>query len=95
MPKYDYLPGFMREWSKLTPAQQKAFAAVVSTIVRYLKAGLGFPPPPLVQKMTDLDIYEVRWGPNGRATFHIEHDAQGEIIVVWRRIGDHSIFNNP
>jgi hypothetical protein len=95
MPKYDRLQQFMREWRKLTSAQQQQFEAAWRAIAVALSLTKALPPPPLVQKMSGQEIYEVRWAPDGRATFHIEHDANGEQIIVWRRIGDHSILKHP
>lgn len=42
-------------------------------------------------------VWEVMWsfaGPDGRATFEFR-TVDGEISVLWRRIGDHSIYRNP
>lgn len=86
---------FWREWRKLTLAQQRLFEAAWRAINASLDAGRGLPPPPLVQKMSGYDVYEVRWAPNGRATFHQEQGDQGTLIVVWRRIGDHDILKQP
>ena len=33
--------------------------------------------------------------PDAGATFHLEHTADGEPLLVWRRIGDHSIYQRP
>ena len=85
----------MREWRRLTPEQQRRFQIAWKTIVQALKSQQGLPPPPVVQKMSGVDIYEVRWAADGRATFHIEMDVVGEPIIIWRRIGDHSILKQP
>lgn len=37
-----------------------------------------------------------REAPDGRATFHYGDEVKaGEPHIVWRRIGDHSILNEP
>jgi hypothetical protein len=95
MPKYDRLQQFMREWRKLTPMQQQQFESAWRAIVACLSATNALPGSPLVEKMQGYEVYEVRWASNGRATFHIERDPKGELIVVWRRIGDHSILKQP
>jgi hypothetical protein len=96
MPKYNFWPGFMRSFKKLTPEQQQLFLAAVRTIVASMKAGKGFPAPPLVEKLAGHEIWEVRWAANGRATFHLQSDLQtGEDIIIWRRIGGHEILANP
>lgn len=94
MPKYTFREGFMREWRKLKPSEQRLFETAWRAIVTNLKAGKGLPAPPLVEKMSSLDIYEVRWAPNGRATFHIDRQ-DGEDVIIWRRIGDHEIYKRP
>jgi hypothetical protein len=36
------------------------------------------------------------WAPDGRATFHYGQPIQeGEVHVVWRRVGTHSILAKP
>jgi hypothetical protein len=50
----------MREWRRLTPEQQRRFQIAWKTIVQALKSQQGLPPPPVVQKMSGVDIYEVR-----------------------------------
>lgn len=94
MPKYDYWAGFKRDYDKLPPELRAAFDVARRAIVKSLKETGRLPHPKLVQKMSGYDVYEVRWGPNGRATFHIEQQ-NGEDVFVWRRIGDHSILANP
>jgi hypothetical protein len=86
---------FWREWNKLAPSQRRLFEAAWRAINASLDAGRGLPAPPLVQKITDYDIFEVRWAADGRATFHLEYDDQGMPIIVWRRIGNHSILKQP
>jgi hypothetical protein len=42
-------------------------------------------------------ILEMTWsfaGPDGRATFQFIN-VQGEVRILWRRIGGHEIFRNP
>ncbi|MBA3826288.1 MAG: hypothetical protein H0X24_20605 [Ktedonobacterales bacterium] len=96
MPKYDTLPGFMREFNKLSHEQQQLFLEAVRAIIVSLRLTQKLPGSPLIKKMTDYEIYEVRWAPNGRATFHLEPDPSGnEMIVVWRHIGGHEIYKHP
>lgn len=33
--------------------------------------------------------------PDGRATFHLEADGEAQPLPVWRRIGNHSIYQDP
>ena len=42
-------------------------------------------------------IWEMTWsfaGPDGRATFEFV-TRDGEVRILWRRIGDHRIFHQP
>ncbi len=41
-------------------------------------------------------VFEMTWGPDGRATFSYGPSIrQGEPHIVWRRIGTHAIFADP
>jgi hypothetical protein len=41
-------------------------------------------------------VYELSFGDGGRATFAYGDEVEpGEAHVIWRRIGDHSIFADP
>lgn len=42
-------------------------------------------------------IWEMTWsvaGPDGRATFELV-TVEGELVCLWRRIGDHEVLVNP
>lgn len=95
MPKYDASQQFLREHAKLTPELRTQFLYARRTINNTLRSTGRMPGPKLVEKMSGYDIYEVRFAPNGRATFHLTTTANGEMVVFWRRIGDHSILKNP
>ena len=41
-------------------------------------------------------VYEMSFGDGGRATFEYGDEVSpGEPHVIWRRVGDHSIFRDP
>ncbi|MGH3908445.1 MAG: hypothetical protein ACRDTE_30300 [Pseudonocardiaceae bacterium] len=51
-----------------------------------------------IHRLTGSGIYSVTWNfssPDGRATFHLESAEGDEPLLVWRRIGDHSIYQRP
>ncbi|MGH3614202.1 MAG: hypothetical protein ACRDRK_16735, partial [Pseudonocardia sp.] len=51
-----------------------------------------------IHRLTDSSIYSLTWNftsPDGRATFHLDRSDDGEAILIWRRIGDHSIYRQP
>ena len=42
-------------------------------------------------------IWSMTWSfsrPDGRATFHIQ-EIDGQLTIVWRRIGSHEVFKQP
>ena len=42
------------------------------------------------------DVWEMTWAPDGRATFHFGNPVtEGEVHIIWRRIGTHEIFTRP
>jgi hypothetical protein len=48
--------------------------------------------------LKETSIYSVTWSfssPDGRATFHVEKADDGEPLLVWRRIGNHDIYEKP
>ena len=41
-------------------------------------------------------VFEMTFAPDGRATFEYgEEVVKGERHVIWRRVGDQSIFRQP
>jgi hypothetical protein len=41
-------------------------------------------------------IWEMTWAPDGRATFSYgEPVREGEVHIIWRRVGSHQIFTAP
>lgn len=51
-----------------------------------------------IHRLTDSGIYSLTWNfsaPDGRATFQLDRSPDGEPVLVWRRIGDHSIYRRP
>lgn len=97
MPTFESLPGFEREFGKLTTEQQAAFKAAVRLFVAELKAGRGFRRSLRVKRVQGTThIWEITWARDGRATWQYgEERVPGEPHVVWRRIGTHSIFKEP
>jgi hypothetical protein len=61
----------------------------------------GSPPWPgrlRIRGLANTEIYSLTWNfaaPDGRATFHLDKSEAGEPILVWRRIGDHGIYDRP
>jgi len=98
MPTFDRLALFKREYRKLTPEQQARFRVAVMKLVAALKADPpGLPGEPLVKALSGRrGVYELRFSPDGRATFTFGPPARGnQPHIIWRRIGDHSVLSDP
>ena len=61
----------------------------------------GEPPWPKrlrIHRPSNTEIYTLTWNfaaPDGSATFHLDKSSDGDPLLVWRRIGDHSIYHRP
>jgi hypothetical protein len=97
VPTFEWQALFDREWRSLTAGQQRAFRDAVAAFVEDLREGTGFRKGLRVKKMQGReDVWEMTWAPDGRATFHFGNPvAEGEVHIVWRRIGTHKIFTRP
>ena len=98
MPTYEVSPSFKREHAKLSPALKRRFADAVRRLVAELERDPPrLPGMPVVRPLSGRrGVYELRFAPDGRATFHVgEELTPGVPHVVWRRIGDHSILDRP
>jgi hypothetical protein len=96
MPTYLRLPWFNRDWNALTVQQQARFRSALAEFVADLTAGNRFRPGLRVKKMAGHDIWEMTWAPDGRATFSYGKPVKdGEVHIIWRRIGTHQIFTAP
>lgn len=96
MPAYRALPRFLRDYGRLTEAQQEAFAVAVTHFVADLRTG-RFRPGLRVRGIQGTPgIYEMTWAPDGRATFEYgEPVRDGDVHVIWRRVGTHDVFRDP
>ena len=87
-----------RERRRLSREQRQAFDAAVREFVDALRTS----PPrfPATLRVKGVQghpgVYELSFGAGGRATFAYGDElVPGEPHVIWRRIGDHSIFADP
>jgi hypothetical protein len=61
----------------------------------------GSPPWPRrlrIHRLSNTEIYPLTWNfasPDGRATFHLDKTEDGESLLIWRRIGNHAIYDRP
>lgn len=101
--KYDTAPEFDADFKRLNPREQDLFKQAVQQMIRACKREPGrvprWPSSLRIDILTEHPgIFEMTWsfaGPDGRATFEIIPDEDGDPVIRWRRIGDHKIFRNP
>ncbi|MGI8596480.1 MAG: hypothetical protein ACR2LY_04255 [Thermoleophilaceae bacterium] len=82
----------------MPPDLQNRFLAAVAQLVTALAARRADPPAGLRVKGVQGHprVFELTFAPDGRATFEYGPEQRpGEAHIVWRRIGDHSIFRAP
>ncbi|MGW4638405.1 hypothetical protein ACWEN6_07750 [Sphaerisporangium sp. NPDC004334] len=102
--RYERSASFLRDASRLPPEHYVTFKdAVYKYLLPAIEQGAhtGRAPWPVrlrVHKLTGTDIYSLTWNftsPDGRATFRFVTADDGEPILQWRRVGDHSIYDHP
>lgn len=97
MPTYESNARFQRDWKTLSDQQRRAFLVAVMQLTADLRAGVPPRRGLRVKKMQGHeDVWEMSWAPDGRATFSYGDSIhEGEVHVVWRRIGSNAIFTRP
>lgn len=98
MPTFDRLALFKREYRKLTPEQKDRFKVAVEKLVTALKQKPpSLPGDPLIHPLSGHHgVYELRFAPDGRATFTFGSPVRGsEPHIIWRRIGGHEVLERP
>lgn len=98
MPTWSFQPRFQRDMAKLDRSARAKFQQVVrEQFVPGLRSG-SFPEVLVVKRVqaTREKVWEMRWAPDGRATFQYgDERIPGEPHVIWRRVGTHDVFRNP
>ena len=101
--KFDVEDDFVADYRRLTNEERALFRRAIRQINEaYDQRGdQPIPRSPAslrVRRMNDTPgVWELTWsfsGPDGRATFSLL-TVDGEVVLKWRRIGDHSIFTRP
>jgi len=97
LPTYEWVARFANDFDSLSPDKQAAFLVVVSQFVEDLRAGKGFRKGLRVKGVKGAaGIFEMTWADDGRATFEYREGVrEGEAHILWRRVGTHSIFDQP
>jgi hypothetical protein len=97
MPTFKTRPRFRQDFEALSADDKKRFLQAVEKFVEDLEHGRGFRPGLRVKGIQGArGIFEMTWADDGRATF--EYGApvrEGQVHVVWRRVGGHTIFSSP
>jgi len=102
--KYRRAASFDHDFSGLADDHRRMFLRVLREhFLPAVVAGAftGSPPWPRrlrIHRLTNSAIYSLTWNfssPDGRATFHLERTVDNDPLLVWRRIGDHSIYQRP
>lgn len=102
--KYRTLESFRNDFRRLPAAHQRVFLEILRQYFLPAVAAGSFSGSPAwprrlrMHRLANTDIYSVTWNfaaPDGRATFHIDKTEAGEPVLVWRRIGDHGIYDRP
>lgn len=102
--KFETTAAFDRDFTKLAKEHQLLFrTALREYFLPAVQAGAftgrtTWPPRLRIHHLHGTNVYSLTWSfasPDGRATFHLDTDGSGEAVLVWRRIGNHRIYNQP
>ena len=89
---------FKREYRKQTPEEKARSKVAVDKLVSALKQDPpALPGDPLVHPLSGHHgVYELRFAPDGRATFTFGSPVRGsEPLIIWCRIGGHELLERP
>jgi hypothetical protein len=94
MPTFERTDDFIRDWRHLSPDQQAEFKAAISLLVDDLKAGRGIRPGLGVKRFHSVPgVWEFAWAGDGRALFRYGTSPhEGDIHIIWLRVGTHDIY---
>ncbi|MEU7887160.1 hypothetical protein AB0B54_16800 [Microbispora bryophytorum] len=102
--RFERTAAFLRDAARLPPEHYAMFRdAVHKYFVPALEQGAhkGNVPWPVrlrIHKLTGTRVYSLTWNfasPDGRATFEFDTGDDGSPVILWRRIGDHSVYDRP
>jgi hypothetical protein len=98
VPTYELPNSVYAEYAKLSRGQRRAFRRALARFIEALRTKpTVFPVGMRVKGVQGYPgVFEMTFAPDGRATFEYgEELVKGEPYVIWRRVGDHSIFRQP
>jgi hypothetical protein len=95
VPTFEWQSRFTRDLQALDVAQQQAFRDSVKHFVADLTAGTFRKGLRVKRVQGTSDVWEMTWANDGRATFcYGSSKSHGEVHIIWRRVGTHSIFGD-
>jgi hypothetical protein len=94
MPTYERREEFLRDLLRLTPEQRAQFDAAVSEMVEDLRAGRPFRTSLRIKRFHSVPgYYEMSYSGDGRAFFEYGTSPhEGDVHIIWRRVGTHKLF---
>lgn len=105
MPTYEAWDRFKSEYRHLSMHEQQLFRDAREQFVQTLvvwerEHRRGAPEFPKKLGVTPMvgrgEILELAWAPDGRCTWHYgTSQIPGKYHIVWRRIGSHTIYEDP
>lgn len=96
MPTHAEREQFLREYTRLTREQRKAFLAAVGLFVAGLSTQRFDQKLRIKRVQGQRGVWELTWAPDGRATFEYGDPVRaGDPHIIWRRVGTHEIFRQP
>lgn len=95
VPNWEAAERFFRDYRQLSTKERSLVRAARVKFVQDLERGAIRKGPRIKAVQGAECVYELTWAPDGRATFHFGSSLGRGAHVVWRRIGTHSIFDDP
>lgn len=102
MPTFTRTGPFQRDYNDLTSVDRERVKKalrlfIIDIAAKEVTSSHSFHPSLRVKPMRHrAGIWEMSWGPDGRATFELGRSSTtGRLHVTWRRIGSHKIFKEP
>jgi hypothetical protein len=101
--KYRRLPRFDADYQRLSEVERQKFKEALAVFIAACREYEAQPkhyvwPASLrIEKLGGTPVMAMTWsfsGPDGRATFQFD-TIDGEMCVVWRRVGRHRIYLEP
>ena len=95
-PTYDQTHSFNRDFAALSPRRRELFLLAVKKFRADWAASQFRKELRVKHVQGQTGIFEMTFAPDGRATWQFGDEVvEGEIHIIWRRIGTHDIFDRP